>query len=664
MQLTDNFSNLSELGTFSVPTPSCLYNLEPIALSTAFTESVSSYISRLAQAHAVPTGILVTRQLAGFSQRENRTLNRILGKHSRTVNGFGAIASDTTQALAQVTLRNDLHKLRLYRWFDTRSSWKILRLHKAWCPICYSEWSTNSQIIYEPLLWALELVTICPVHHKKLITYCPYCNEESFPLRYFSRPGYCSNCKKWLGKEDEEQKTALDLTPKELKWGIFIAENIGKLLEIIASDAVITTGNELSKRVLTLVNQVTHGNILKFSRMTGVPQGVLHHWINQRHMPSINSILKICYALNLSFSEFAITSNNISAVSENIFEDEISLSIHRQENQDSSLNKTIYFPSSKMIDIKTNLENILMEDRRPPTLTHIANQLNISLKELKLHFPEFHTAIIVKRSKYPKTQPICYRLEMARSCLNDAICNSDQLPPLYKFSTELEFNKETLERYFPDLCDKYELARTGKLEEKHIQKPQSIEEVFITILESRDCPPAPFDIALKLQIEEAELYAKFPVFCQEILKRRSNYSRIAAVDKYREVERLIKIELEKALCDSTPFEVFCDSNGFHSQTIEKWFPEECRVLRDRSIEYRKIRRSETLKQLRKEVQEAVITLFNQEICPSESEVRKLLTKPKCVLDPEFPAIYQETLREVSRMSTSQNSHAHIILNEV
>ncbi|MGC8714570.1 MAG: TniQ family protein, partial [Leptodesmis sp.] len=55
--------------------------------------------------------------------------------------------------------------------FDTRSSWKILRLHKAWCPICYSEWSANSQIIYEPLLWALELVKICPVHHKKLITY-------------------------------------------------------------------------------------------------------------------------------------------------------------------------------------------------------------------------------------------------------------------------------------------------------------------------------------------------------------------------------------------------------------------------------------------------------------------------------------------------------------
>jgi transcriptional regulator with XRE-family HTH domain len=664
MQSTSDFSNLSELGTFSVPTPSRLYNLEPIALSTAFTESLSSYISRLAQAHAVPTGILVTRQLAGFSQRENKTLNRILGQHSRTVNGFGAIASDTTQALAQVTLRNDLHKLRLYRWFDTRSSWKILRLHKAWCPICYSEWSTNSQIIYEPLLWALELVKICPVHYKKLITHCPCCNEESFPLPHFSRPGYCSKCKKWLGKEGEEQKITLDLTQEELKWDIFTAANIGELLEIIASDAVIATGDELSKKVLSLVNQVTHGNIGKFSRMTGVSQTVLSRWVDQRNIPSINLILKICYSLNLSLSEFAITSSNIPAISENTFKDEISLSMPSQKKQDLSLNKTIYCLSPKMTEIKINLENILMEDRKPPALTLIANQLNTSLKDLKLYLPELYAAIIEKRSKYPRTQPMCYRLEMVRGCLNAAICSNDKLPPLYKFSIELEFQKETLERYFPDLCDKYELARTGKLEEEHIQKPQSIEEVFITILESRDCPPAPFDIALKLQIEEAELYAKFPAFCQEILKRRSNYSHIAAVDKHREIERLIKIELEKALFDLTPFEVFCNSNGFHSQTIEKWFPEEYRVLRDRSIEYRKIRRSETLKQLRKEVQEAMITLFNQEIYPSENKVCKLLTKPKYVLDPEFPVIYQETLREVSHMSTSQNSHTHILLNEV
>jgi hypothetical protein len=87
----------------------------------------------------------------------------------------------------------------------------------------------------------------------------------------------------------------------------------------------------LSKKVLTLINQVAHGNIGDFSRTTGVSQEILRKCINQRHILSINLILKICYSLNLSFPEFAITSSTIPAIPENTFKNEVSLRLDSQE---------------------------------------------------------------------------------------------------------------------------------------------------------------------------------------------------------------------------------------------------------------------------------------------------------------------------------------------
>jgi hypothetical protein len=47
-----------------VPPRTRLYRLEPIGLGTAMVECVASYIHRLAEAHGLPTWVLVRRELA------------------------------------------------------------------------------------------------------------------------------------------------------------------------------------------------------------------------------------------------------------------------------------------------------------------------------------------------------------------------------------------------------------------------------------------------------------------------------------------------------------------------------------------------------------------------------------------------------------------------
>lgn len=75
----------------------------------------------------------------------------------------------------------------------------LLRSLRAWCPYCYQEWRTNAQPIYEPLLWQLQVVNICPSHKLHLIEKCPLCHQTNIPLAWKSQPGYCSKCGIWLG---------------------------------------------------------------------------------------------------------------------------------------------------------------------------------------------------------------------------------------------------------------------------------------------------------------------------------------------------------------------------------------------------------------------------------------------------------------------------------
>ena len=40
----------------------------------------------------------------------------------------------------------------------------MLKTCREWCPDCLQEWHNSDREIYEPLLWSLSLVAICPHH--------------------------------------------------------------------------------------------------------------------------------------------------------------------------------------------------------------------------------------------------------------------------------------------------------------------------------------------------------------------------------------------------------------------------------------------------------------------------------------------------------------------
>src|SRR5881397_3460424 len=102
-----------------LPPRSRLYALEPIGIGTLFVESLSGYIARLADAHAVSVGDLVGRELSPSKSkplsawfiRQSRINSHRFHARSHAINGFGESSKRWIDALETATLQKNLRFL-------------------------------------------------------------------------------------------------------------------------------------------------------------------------------------------------------------------------------------------------------------------------------------------------------------------------------------------------------------------------------------------------------------------------------------------------------------------------------------------------------------------------------------------------------------------------
>jgi len=100
-----------------------LYNLKPINTGTPYVESLTGYIARLAEAHSVPVGTLIAKEIASILGKEYLLHSSKKGgsrfyESSIPLNGIGKTAKDWVRVLEVLTLRSDLHCLTLLKLND------------------------------------------------------------------------------------------------------------------------------------------------------------------------------------------------------------------------------------------------------------------------------------------------------------------------------------------------------------------------------------------------------------------------------------------------------------------------------------------------------------------------------------------------------------------
>jgi TniQ len=270
-----------------------LYSLPPIGLGTAFVECLSSYVVRLAKAHAVSTTDLVRRELS-------RHTNPPLVFYSHGINGLGACAARWIEVLERTTSRSDLRYLTLRPFEHLFSNRVFLRPMRAWCPECYREMDTTGTF-GEQLLWCIRAVEACPRHHCLLETVCRYCNQPFRQLYAGSRVGCCSSCGTEL-RCIVAEKTDKTLGDAPTKYQLWVADAVGQLL----AHAPELRPETLLQRVRTVlthyVQEFGGGNCAAVAETARCHVGVFYEWLYGRTKPQIENLLQAWYHLNLPFS--------------------------------------------------------------------------------------------------------------------------------------------------------------------------------------------------------------------------------------------------------------------------------------------------------------------------------------------------------------------------
>jgi len=374
-----------------------LYHLEPVGVGTAYVESLTGYIARLAESHCLLPGVLISKFIAplvkkAYVQASANMGLRALFNRASALNGTGSMALDFVQALEALTLRSELRFLTLLICSETIPSRGLFRAEQAWCPACYNEWHLSGQVVYEPILWTIETVTVCPHHHQPLCNQCPYCHQQLPLLGWRSRPGYCSNCGEWLGM-NPDITPSIELHNDELKYHVWLVDVIGELIARTPHLSSTLPRENIAKSLRLAVNIVTEGNVAAFARLLKMPKNTVWMWHTGKVLPQLDVLLQVCYCLGISLLDF-LTNEAIYT------EPRIKITQKSLTRQCSPRPAQKSFNSIQVRQVLLSALNNAQEP--PPTMKEVAERLDYNRRTISQHFPDLCRAISAKSRLYRK----------------------------------------------------------------------------------------------------------------------------------------------------------------------------------------------------------------------------------------------------------------------
>jgi hypothetical protein len=285
----------------AVPPRSRLYSLAPLGLATPLVESLTSYLHRLAWSYRVSVRALVAQEVLphlrdpSYVRASPAQLSGFARCRASSLNGTGATAADWARTLEQLTARTDLRHLTVRPWAEGVPAWGLLRPVPAWCPACYHDWQGRGQPAYQPLLWMLQEVTICPTHQTRLRAACPACGRHQSPLAARTPPGCCTQCASVLGAPLASVERETD--DAVLAWQAWVLGTIEDLRRASVEGRSLPW-DYLPDGIAACIAE--RGSARHLGRRVHASKQLFLSWRHGTRRPSFGYLLRACYVLNLS----------------------------------------------------------------------------------------------------------------------------------------------------------------------------------------------------------------------------------------------------------------------------------------------------------------------------------------------------------------------------
>ncbi len=354
-----------------IPPRSKLYSLAPLGFNSSLVESLTSYICRLAYEHHLEVGTLIQYSIAPVLGKryiagdKSRSISSFL-RYASPINGNGLMASDWVDALEALTLRADLALLTLLVGTNAFSQRDLLQPVRQWCPRCYDAWQRQGVIVYEPLLWSINGVTVCPKHSQLLERRCPHCSSSHPWLTWRSRPGYCSSCGRWLGKAHGQSQ----VEEKER----YLAETVGDFLAHMPQLPLAIPRESVIQSLRDLIATTTDGNMAAFARSLGLPKTSLWELVQGYFPSSLPFVLQLCYQFRLPLLQILLSKEHVTPGESPVSQEQTPKRDGRRPFDCENVQQA--------------LEAILGDQQSAPlSMREVARRLGYPVRTIETHFP-------------------------------------------------------------------------------------------------------------------------------------------------------------------------------------------------------------------------------------------------------------------------------------
>ncbi|MDV6038436.1 TniQ family protein [Bacillus sp. SM-B1] len=394
---------------------SMLYPVSPKGIGTGMCESLSSYIIRLSTEHNIITGVLINKIVAPILDSRYILNSSINGGNrfydgAKSLNGFDKSASEFTRILGLLTGRNDIKVTTLREFKDWIASRNLLKNNLVWCPICLNQWKEDA---YYPLIWFFKDVKVCLQHNCELKDICSSCNKYLPILHRKMLIGYCPYCSNWLGtseiKRIENDKV------------LFKEQEISNL---VANRSFLDRGynkESISNALLQLINCCTNGNLAEFARLINIPKVTLWDWVYGGRLPSLGTILDICFNSNVSLIQ--------------LLNGDCKLNLKFNEKVEPKREKNLIRRKINQEKLQRKLE-VFLSQNSSISLSKVSKILGYDRKVLMAKFPEICRLIVKQHKEYCIQQKHNRNVELMRGI--DQAINYLQENEVYPSRREVE----------------------------------------------------------------------------------------------------------------------------------------------------------------------------------------------------------------------------------
>jgi hypothetical protein len=309
----------------AIPLRSRLYYLEPIGVGTPYTESLSSYLCRLAQEHCVTSQKLIMGEIApkmmGYDYEAALTKKNISILFSNSdakpaINGMREKTQSLVQGLKELTQRKDLKFLSFLTWKGVINERELFRQYRAWCLQCHEQWRQENKVIYEPLLWSFREVNVCLHHNCLLIDECPHCSSRLPVIANSLQLGFCCRCKGWLGSQGDKKQ---DFKADELEWNQLKIRSIGDLIAVAPKLEYQPSFENLVRKlqlILFCFERAVNQDLTQFIKLGKIMEQLKialgQHYNKPFHL--LQLLIPVCHKANISIAQLFL--ENFNSLSE------------------------------------------------------------------------------------------------------------------------------------------------------------------------------------------------------------------------------------------------------------------------------------------------------------------------------------------------------------